>query len=287
MLLNHVPPAKWRATALASALALLSSTTPMSAAAAPKVVKRASTQTPIQHVIVIIGENRTFDHIFATYQPTQGQTVNNLLSEGIIQADGTPGPNFAIGHQNSAVNKLADRYQISPGGKSLYSVLPTPLVGGPTNPFFQTLDQAMQAENGLAPEYYQYMLTGGTGLQAGTPDTRITNDSNLPPGPFQITNSTTHPYDVYDNSPVHRFYQMWQQSDCNVSYITTANPSGCNADLFPWVEVTIGAGSNGKPPALHFNQASTRRRRNFHGVLQHAAGRRSLPEVSGRQLCHE
>lgn len=28
-----------------------------------------STTTPIKHVIVIIGENRTFDHIFATYQP--------------------------------------------------------------------------------------------------------------------------------------------------------------------------------------------------------------------------
>ena len=27
------------------------------------------TTTPIKHVIVIIGENRTFDHVFATYQP--------------------------------------------------------------------------------------------------------------------------------------------------------------------------------------------------------------------------
>ena len=63
-----------------------------------------------RHVIVIIGENRTFDHIFATYLPKQGETVNNLLSEGIVQADGTPGSNFAISHQDSAVNKLADRY---------------------------------------------------------------------------------------------------------------------------------------------------------------------------------
>jgi hypothetical protein len=28
-----------------------------------------NTASPIKHVIVIIGENRTFDHIFATYQP--------------------------------------------------------------------------------------------------------------------------------------------------------------------------------------------------------------------------
>ena len=43
------------------------------------------TATPIKHVIVIIGENRTFDHVFATYDPhTKGQTVANLLYKGII-----------------------------------------------------------------------------------------------------------------------------------------------------------------------------------------------------------
>jgi phospholipase C len=258
MKLNELTPRKWRATAFASALALLSSTMPMSAATTPAAVKRSSTQTPIQHVIVIIGENRTFDHIFATYQPAQGQTVNNLLSEGIIQADGTPGPNFSLSDQNSAVNRIADRYQISPSGKSLYSVLPTPLVGGPTTPYFSTIQEAMLAESGLDPDYYTYLTTGGTGLQAGQPDTRITNVFDLSPGPFQLTNSTTHPYDVYDNSPVHRFYQMWQQLDCNVSQISTTQPSGCTSDLFPWVEVTIGAGSNGRPPAMNFNDASTK-----------------------------
>src|SRR5580700_9138547 len=30
--------------------------------------------TPIQHVIVIIGENRSFDHVYATYEPVAGQT---------------------------------------------------------------------------------------------------------------------------------------------------------------------------------------------------------------------
>ncbi|MGA7634095.1 MAG: phosphoesterase, partial [Terriglobales bacterium] len=45
---------------------------------------KAATASPITHVIVIIGENRSFDHVFATYQPKHGETVNNLLSEGII-----------------------------------------------------------------------------------------------------------------------------------------------------------------------------------------------------------
>src|SRR5208282_631302 len=57
-----------------------------------------NTTSPIKHVIVIIGENRSFDHVFATYVPKPGQTINNLLSEGIVKLDANknaiPGPNF-------------------------------------------------------------------------------------------------------------------------------------------------------------------------------------------------
>src|SRR5215469_5828682 len=60
------------------------------------------TATPIKHVIVIVGENRSFDHLFATYVPTHGETVNNLLSEGIVKADGTPGSNYARATQYNA-----------------------------------------------------------------------------------------------------------------------------------------------------------------------------------------
>jgi len=100
------------------------------------------------------------------------------------------------------------------------------------------------------------LTTGGTGLSHGAVDTRIPNAASLPNGPFQLT-STTHPYDSYDNSPVHRFYQMWQQSDCSVANATRWNPSGCKADLFPWVEDTIGAGSNGYAQASGFTDTST------------------------------
>ena len=55
---------------------------------------RIKTRTPIEHVIVIIGENHTFDNLYGGYKPRHGQTVANLLSKGIINADGTPGPNF-------------------------------------------------------------------------------------------------------------------------------------------------------------------------------------------------
>jgi phospholipase C len=50
---------------------------------------------------------------------------------------------------------------------------------------------------------------------------------------------------------------MFQQLDCNATHATAANPSGCRADLFPWVEVTIGAGSNGKPQPPNFNDETT------------------------------
>jgi phospholipase C len=57
-------------------------------------VHRQKTETPIKHAIVLIGENRTFDHLFATYVSPSGDFVRNLLSEHIINADGTPGKRF-------------------------------------------------------------------------------------------------------------------------------------------------------------------------------------------------
>ena len=65
-----------------------------------KTVDKIPTVSPIKHVIIIVGENRSFDHLFATYVPKSGaRKVLNLLSQGIIKADGSPGPNFAKGHQ--------------------------------------------------------------------------------------------------------------------------------------------------------------------------------------------
>src|SRR5262245_10085260 len=55
---------------------------------------KSNTLTPIKHLIVLIGENRTFDNIFATYQPKNGQSIANLLSKGIILKSGQPGPHF-------------------------------------------------------------------------------------------------------------------------------------------------------------------------------------------------
>jgi phospholipase C len=223
-----------------------------------------ATTTPIKHVIVIIGENRTFDHVYATYKPKEGETVANLLSKGIIKANGKPGPNYSLSAQFSALDNTASggTFSISPQSKSIYSTLPPALAGGPQKPSlagpppFTTLKIAKLADTGLAHGYDQFLLTGATGIAGGQIDTRIDDASSLHEGVFQLSGNKM-PYDAYTASPVHRFFQMWQQMDCNADYATKDNPSGCLGDLFPWVETTIGAGSNGKTQPSNFSDTST------------------------------
>jgi phospholipase C len=50
---------------------------------------------------------------------------------------------------------------------------------------------------------------------------------------------------------------MWQQLDCDATKATKTNSSGCQADLFPWVETSIGAGNNGKPLPANFDATTT------------------------------
>src|SRR5262245_1133956 len=93
------------------------------------------TATPIKHVIVLIGENRTFDNVYATYVPKHGQHVSNLLSKGIVNADGTPGPNHALATQFSLSTINPVSYFIStdkligPGKTAYAPFLPTPEAG--------------------------------------------------------------------------------------------------------------------------------------------------------------
>jgi len=250
---------------------------PVSAAAQPP-AQQTPTASPIKHVIVIIGENRSFDHVFATYKPKNGQTVSNLLSKGIITENGTPGPNYSLSAQYSAVDSTsvgAGTYAISPPEKTLYSNIPPVVAGGPTTPYLPSVAAAREIEPGqLWPSYYVDLTIGGTGLEAyAVPDTRIPNVLDLPEGAFQLT-SPTLTYNDYANSPVHRFYQMWQQADCSAAYATADNPSGCLNDLFPWVEVTIGCGSDGcstgstKPPTNYLGTGEGSTSMEFFNVLK-------------------
>ncbi|MDR3537702.1 MAG: alkaline phosphatase family protein, partial [Acetobacteraceae bacterium] len=221
--------------------------------------------TPIQHIILIIGENRSFDHVFATYKARHGERVNNLLSEGIVNADGTPGPNFNKAAQYETRDTTT--YNPAPRTKTAYAHLPpaatdgAPTAAADTNPPpFATVAAVAateaQIQDGLPQSDYALLTTGATGLPSHSVDTRIANAANPANGPFQLTGPNL-PYDSYTASPVHRFYQMWQQTDCSATHATSDNPSGCLNDLFPWVEVTVGAGTNGNPQAANFNNLTT------------------------------
>ncbi|MBV9510707.1 MAG: hypothetical protein JO303_10545, partial [Caulobacteraceae bacterium] len=218
-----------------------------------------ATTTPIKHVIVIVGENRSFDHVYATYVPPSGDKVMNALSEGIINADGTPGPNFSLAVQKEASDKTT--YSVGPKISGIYKRLPppnlnfTPNAQSSSNAPFQTIDQVAANDYGILPQDYVEGTTGASGLPFKTIDTRIADVRSLPAGPFQLSPGVSS--DDYANSPVHRFYQMFQQLDCSAAYATPANPSGCRADLFPWVETTVGAGSNGAPQPAHFTDETT------------------------------
>jgi phospholipase C len=205
----------------------------------------STTTTPIKHLIVLIGENWSFDSVYGTYVPKNGTTAN-LLSKQIVTANGAPGVNSGLASQSSVNTPLPATYFISSSNKTEYSTLPTPELNGAPNvqkplgssaPFDSTVSDAelQILEPSLEVADLGLLRTGASGA-AGTTglDTRITNATNLPNTSFQITGATL-PYDSYTGDTVHRFYHMWQQSDCSVGNATLTNPSGCLKDLYPFV----------------------------------------------------
>ena len=94
-----------------------------------------NTRSPIKHVIVIIGENRTFDHIFATYQAPNSEHVDNLLSKGIVTINGAPGQNYSLSTQYRASDT------------SLYSIAPTKV-----GPYDQNANKEQPAGISYAPQ---------------------------------------------------------------------------------------------------------------------------------------
>ncbi len=214
---------------------------PTALAVRPLAPHDLDTATPIKHVIVIYGENRSFDHLFATYRAPSGDHVQSMLSEGIVNDDGTRGPNFAKAVQYQA--KDATTFSISPAKSGPYTTLPPPntssapeAASNESPPPFTTIAAAEAVDRGVLSRDIHLLTTGATGLPNDHIDTRINDVLHLAPGPFQLTPGV--PYDAYAASPVHRYYQNYQQSDCSAAHATAENPSGCLHDVYPWVEVT-------------------------------------------------
>lgn len=221
------------------------------------------TATPLKHVIILIGENHSFDNVYGTYQPRKGQSVSNLLSKGIVNSSGM-----------TALNTQAQQFQINQpypskyfidyhatAGKTVYSMLPPPVTSaspsapGPAAapplgqgqaPFDSTVPDSLLPT--LAPSLEKSDLgllrTGATGLAQNAVDTRVANALGLANGEFQVTGPQL-PYDSFTGDGVHRFFHMWQQSDCSYLNNTPENPSGCLNDLYPFVGIARNNASGG------------------------------------------
>jgi phospholipase C len=212
----------------AVAVGAAATVTAMMTAAASGSTQQASnapaTTTPIKHVVVIIGENHSFDNVFATYQPPRRQKIDNLRSEGVVTASGDAGPDFSNAAQLQATN--TSTYSLNPTTTGPYALLPQPNT--------------------------TYVSSACDGLPGNSPDTRF--PANLANGPFQITKYVPYfdshleyssfgqceLFGAYVGDPIHRFYQMWQQS---------AQPGD---HLQTWVANTAGDDNGANPPAPIF-----------------------------------
>ena len=203
------------------------------------------TASPIKHVIIVVGENRSFDHLFATYLPQHPEEgIHNLLSEEIVTASGAPGAYFSKAYQyriTSAPN--AGKFFISADlkDKTLYATLPPPDVNdapevSPDTPLLSLPG----GDPGLLPQDQYLLGTGGTGLSYTLgPDTRIAHVFALPPGPFQLTGPTI-PFDAFTGDMSHQYFTMVQQVDCAIDaeHVSSGNPTGCLHDLQVAVNTT-------------------------------------------------
>ena len=75
----------WRLTLGGAMIALVAAGSWSAARAEGEPASTAKTVTPIEHLIVLIGENHSFDNVFATYRSKRDHFVSNLLSREPLQ----------------------------------------------------------------------------------------------------------------------------------------------------------------------------------------------------------
>jgi phospholipase C len=206
------------------------------------------TESPIKHVIILIGENRGLDHTFGVYKPKgYGQTISNILSKGIVDEAGQPGPHYGLAAQYAVAPQPT--YYVGPpdSAKTPYStsnLMPQPNTNGaPQAPYTTIVNTAgtnyetgpfttIPPEPDIQPKYAALLTTGATGLPTDSLDTRIPGAGAIANGPFVLKGPNISD-DDYTGDMTHRFYQAWQQQDCNIANATKDNPTGCLNDLFP------------------------------------------------------
>jgi phospholipase C len=246
----------WRmTTALYSSVVALSALGLAAPGEAANPAASVKTDTPIKHLIVLIGENRGLDHMLGVYKPAgKGEKISNLLSKGIVKADGSPGPNFTsvpqfsvaaqpnwyFGAPNIAKTKYTNMYgtNLQPQPNTNGTPSATSATGAP----FTTVAEVLATgEADISDENFNLLTTGASGLPTRVLDTRIPGAGNIL-GPFMLLGPMIND-DDYTGDTTHRFYQAAQQQDCSIANATKANPTGCLNDLFPFVMDTYARGA--------------------------------------------
>ncbi len=208
---------------------------------APKPEKIA-TETPIKHIIYIVGENRSFDNVFGTYQPKHAkEKIWNLLSQGIVNEDGTPGQEFRQGPAISGDNErrpvcpqpaqqerltrscLCRRFHPRSLQASVWSSASSMQTASRPRRFLK----AIRPCRSRIRSRWQQVVPVRFQRTARIPVSLASH--RLPAGPFQQTGPTL-PYDAYEGDTIHQLFQMWQQNDCSMKNATAENPTGCLHD---------------------------------------------------------
>jgi phospholipase C len=221
------------------------------------------TASPIKHVIILIGENRGLDHTFGIYKPKgRGQTISNLLSKGIVKADGTPGPNFNLAQQFSVAAQSAYYIGAPDKAKTPYSaasVMPQPNTAGTPSaqsdtgaPFKSVAEASIEPD--ISSDDTVLLTTGASGLAHNVLDTRIPNAGKIANGPFPLRGPNIDD-DDYTGDTTHRYFTAFQQQDCSMANATKDNPTGCLNDLFPFVMDTYSASNKSEGNSMGFYNA--------------------------------
>jgi hypothetical protein len=182
------------------------------AADTDKAVDAIKTASPIKHLIIIVGENRSFDHLFATYVPrSKDEKVRNLSSEGIVNAGGTwPG----LINSRSWLPPNGGKYFISvdKSQKALYNMLP--LLG----------ERSANSTRGRRPQSsgrrnrpkisscsapaVPACRSMKARIFASPMSTRCLRD--------RLDDRTDVAVDVYTGDTIHQVFQTYQQMDCAI-----------------------------------------------------------------------
>jgi phospholipase C len=200
-----------------------------------------STATKIKHLVVIFGENISYDHYFGTYP-----TASNLAGEPTFTAAaGTPTP-------NNLVTPLDPTAAFAPiAGLNLLTMNPNLNVAngtGATNPFRLTAAEAETSDQGhnYLPEQEAY----DNGLMDLFP--KFTGSAGPPPGAPPIATTKGLVLAYFDGNTLGTFWSYAQQYAMNDnSYSTVFGPST------PGAVNLISGQTNGfdlvhlsKPPAM-------------------------------------